>query len=81
MLGDGGMGNMRVKEHTLMEKDNGKETCIKGNSGVDIEMVKEHTHGLMETSMKGSLKMINKMVKEHTLGLMDESMKGNSRKG
>jgi len=40
-----------VKEHTLMEKGNGKETSIKGNSGVDIEMVKVHTLGLMETSM------------------------------
>jgi len=40
-----------VKEHSLMEKGNGKETSMKGNSRLDIEMVKEHTHGLMETSM------------------------------
>ena len=40
-----------VKEHFLMEKGSGKETCMKGNSGLDIEMDKEHTFGLMETSM------------------------------
>ena len=31
-------------------KGNGKETSMKGNSRLDIEMVKEHTHGLMEIS-------------------------------
>ena len=40
-----------VKEHSLKEKGNGKETSMKGNSRLDIEMVKEHTPGLMETSM------------------------------
>ena len=40
-----------VKGHLLMEKVNGKETSMKGNSRLDIEMVKEHTPGLMETSM------------------------------
>ena len=40
-----------VKEHLLMEKGNGKEKSMKGNSRMDIDMVKEHTTGLMETSM------------------------------
>ena len=80
-MGEWKDGKNMVKEHLFMEKGNGKETSMKGNSRLDIEMVKEHTPGLMETSMQGSLKMINQMVKEHTLGLMEESMKGNSRKG
>jgi len=41
------MGKNMVKEQklTLMDKS------MKGNSRMDIEMVKEHTPGLMETSM------------------------------
>jgi len=63
-----------VKEHTHMEKGNRKETSMKENSRLDIEMVKEHTPGLMEISMKGKSKMINQMVKEHTLHLLEQSM-------
>ena len=48
---NGRMVKNMVKEHSLMEKGNGKETSMKGNSRLDIEMVKEHTPGLMETSM------------------------------
>jgi len=45
------MGKNRVKGHSLMEKGNGKEKSMKGNSRMDIDMVKEYTPGLMETSM------------------------------
>jgi len=41
----------RVKGHSLMDKGNGKEKSMKGNSRMDIDMDKEHTPGLMETSM------------------------------
>jgi len=40
-----------VKEHSHMEKGNGKEKSMKGNSRMDIDKDKEHTPGLMETSM------------------------------
>ena len=71
----------KVRGHSLMEKANGKEKSMRENSRMDIDMVKEHTLGLMETSMQGNSKMINQMVKEHTLGLMEESMKVNLRMG
>ena len=75
------MGKNTVREHTLMEKGNGKEKSMWGNSSMDIEMVREHTPGMMETSMWGNSKMINQMVNEHTIGLMGESMRGNSIMG
>ena len=48
---NGRVGKNMVKGHSLMEKGNGKEKSMKGNSRMDIDMVKEHTPGLMETSM------------------------------
>ena len=45
------MGNIMVKEHTLMENGNGKERSMKGNGRMERKMVKEQKHGLMETSM------------------------------
>ena len=48
---NGRMVKNMVKVHSLMEKGNGKETSMKGNSRLDIEMVKEHTPGLIDTSM------------------------------
>ena len=48
---NGRMGKNTVREHSLMEKGNGKEKSMWGNSSMDIEMVKEHTPGMMETSM------------------------------
>jgi len=33
---------------------------------MDIEMVKEHSLGLMEKNMKGNGRMVNFMVKEHS---------------
>ena len=48
---NGRMVKNMVKEHLLIEKENGKETSMKGNLRMDIEMVKEHTHGLLEISM------------------------------
>ena len=47
---NGRMGKNTVREHSLIEKGNGNGTGMKENSKMDIEMVKEHTHGLMETS-------------------------------
>ena len=48
---NGRVGKNMVKGHSLMEKGNGKEKSMKGNSRMDIDMVKEHTPGLLETSM------------------------------
>ena len=64
-----------------MEKVNGKEKSMSENSRMDIDIVKEHTLGLMERRRQGNSKMINQVVKEHTLGLMGESMKVNLRMG
>jgi len=41
---------------------------------MDIEMVKDHTLGLMGTSMKGNSRMGKGLVKEHSLYLMGQSM-------
>jgi len=41
----------RVKVHSLMEKGNGKEKSMKGNTRMAKKMVKEHTLGMMEESM------------------------------
>jgi len=45
------MGKNTVKEYSLMEKGNGKETSMKENSRMGKGLVKEHTLGLMEESM------------------------------
>jgi len=44
-------GNLMVKEHTLMEKGNGKETSMLGNGRMGKRMVKEHSLYLMEENM------------------------------
>jgi len=44
-------GNQLVKELTFMEKGNGKEICMKGNSRMGKNMVKEHTLSLLEESI------------------------------
>jgi len=40
-----------VKGHSLMEKGNGKEKSMKGNSRMENIKVKEHILGMMEESM------------------------------
>ena len=68
------MGKNTVREHSLMEKENGKEKSMWGNSRMDIEMAKDHTLGLVMRSMKGNSRMDIEMVREHTLGLMEKSI-------
>jgi len=45
------MGNIMVKEHSLLEKGNGKETSILENTRMGKRMDMGHTLFLMEESM------------------------------
>ena len=75
------MGNIKVKEHSLLEKGNGKVKSMLGNTRMDFQMVKEQSLTQMGESMLVNTKMEKGMVKEHLLVLMEESMKGNTRMG
>ena len=59
MKGNGRTAIIMVKEHTHLEKENGKETNILENTNMEKKMDKEHIHFLMEGSMKGNLRMGN----------------------
>ena len=41
-MGEWKVGKNTVREHTLIEKGNGKEKSTWGNSSMDIEMVMQH---------------------------------------
>ena len=68
------MDNLMVKEHSLLEKVNGKETSMLENTKMGKGMVKEHTFSMMGKSMKGNSRMGKEMVREHSLHLMERSM-------
>ena len=73
------MDNLMVKEHSLLEKVNGKETSMLENSKVEKGMVKEHTFSMMVKSMKGNSRMEKEMVRENLLHLMERSMWGTTK--
>ena len=54
MKANGRTGIIMVKEHTHLEKGNGKETSILENTRMEKRKDKEHTFFLMEESMKGN---------------------------
>ena len=72
------------KEFTFMEKENGKETNMRGNGKTEIRMDMELTfmekENGKETNMKGNLRTEYRMGMELTLGLMGKSMLGITRK-
>ena len=51
LLGNLRMGKGMVKEQKLLEKGNGKEIIMLGNTKMIIKMVKEHTLSLMDGSL------------------------------
>ena len=50
MTANGRTGIIMVKEHTHLEKGNGKETNMWGNSEEEKKMGKGYSHILMETN-------------------------------
>ncbi len=52
------MGNLMVKEHSLLEKVNGKETSILENSRMEKGTVKKHSLHLMGTFMRENGRMV-----------------------
>ena len=74
------MENLMVKEHSIMGKENGKETNMLVNLKMGKGMVKEHIFSMMGKSLLETSRMVKGMDRGFSLLLMEQGMLVNTKK-